>query len=164
MGAVKLTNLSRLFRHFADMIDNGYCDNITEDDIGAMTEVLKPYLNVKVNYEQAKKITGKTDSAFNSKISRCGLKPTKERLYIECRKNPQVFSLLDVRHYPWFLIYSITVFGLASPIEQTKYPSDHKVFSFQKYFLNILSYKRHEKTVLSCFSFLTIDVTDSFGG
>lgn len=67
MGAVKLTNLSRLFRHFADMIDNGYCDNITEDDIGAMTEVLKPYLNVKVNYEQAKKITGKTDSAFNSK-------------------------------------------------------------------------------------------------
>ena len=27
------------------------------------------------------KITGKTDSAFNSKISRCGLKPTKERLY-----------------------------------------------------------------------------------
>lgn len=65
--------------------------------------------------------------------------------YIECRKNPQVFSLLDVRHYPWFLIYSITVFGLASPIEQTKYPSDHKVFSFQKYFLNILSYKRHEK-------------------
>lgn len=80
-GAVKLTNLSRLFRHFADMIDNGYCDNITEDDIGAMTEVLKPYLNVKVNYEQAKKITGKTDSAFNSKISRCGLKPTKERLY-----------------------------------------------------------------------------------
>lgn len=85
-------------------------------------------------------------------------------IYIECRKNPQVFSLLDVRHYPWFLIYSITVFGLASPIEQTKYPSDHKVFSFQKYFLNILSYKRHEKTVLSCFSFLTIDVTDSFGG
>lgn len=59
-------------------------------------------------------------------------------------------------------MYSITVFGLASPIEQTKYPSDHKVFSFQKYFLNILSYKRHEKTVLSCFSFLTIDVTDSF--
>lgn len=87
-----------------------------------------------------------------------------EDIYIECRKNPQVFSLLDVRHYPWFLIYSITVFGLASPIEQTKYPSDHKVFSFQKYFLNILSYKRHEKTVLSCFSFLTIDVTDSFGG
>lgn len=68
MGAVKLTNLSRLFRHFADMIDNGYCDNITEDDIDAMTEVLKPYLNVKVNYEQAKKITGKTDSAFNSNI------------------------------------------------------------------------------------------------
>lgn len=32
------------------MIDNGYCDNITEDDIGAMTEVLKPYLNVKVKY------------------------------------------------------------------------------------------------------------------
>ena len=81
MGAVKLKNLSRLFRHFADMIDNGYCDNI-EDDIDAMTtDVLKPYLNVKVNYEQAKKITGKTDSAFNSKISRCGLKPTKERLY-----------------------------------------------------------------------------------
>ena len=24
--------------------------------------------------------------------------------YIECRKKPQVFSLLDVRHYPWFLI------------------------------------------------------------
>lgn len=61
-------------------------------------------------------------------------------------------------------MYSIIVFGLASPIDQTKYPSDHNVFSFQKYFLNILSYKRHEKTVLSCFSFLTIDVTDSFGG
>ena len=80
-GCCKIDESSRLFRHFADMIDNGYCDNITEDDIDAMTEVLKPYLNVKVNYEQAKKITGKTDSAFNSKISRCGLKPTKERLY-----------------------------------------------------------------------------------
>ena len=84
MGAVKLTNLSRLFRHFADMIDNGYCDN-------AMTEVLKPYLNVKVNYEQAKKITGKTDSAFNSKISRCGLKPTKERLY-------RYIDMLKIKH------------------------------------------------------------------
>lgn len=79
MGAVKLTNLSRLFRHFADMIDNGYCDNITEDDIDAMTEVLKPYLNVKVNYEQAKKITGKTDSAFNSKISRCGTQANERK-------------------------------------------------------------------------------------
>lgn len=87
MGAVKLTNLSRLFRHFADMIDNGYCDNITD----AMTEVLKPYLNVKVNYEQAKKITGKTDSAFNSKISRCGLKPTKERLYL-------YIDMLKIKH------------------------------------------------------------------
>lgn len=86
MGAVKLTNLSRLFRHFADMIDNGYCDNITEDDIDAMTEVLKPYLNVKVNYEQAK-----TDSAFNSKISRCGLKPTKERLYL-------YIDMLKIKH------------------------------------------------------------------
>lgn len=82
MGAVKLTNLSRLFRHFADMIDNGYCDNITEDDIDAMT---------KVNYEQAKKITGKTDSAFNSKISRCGLKPTKERLY-------RYIDMLKIKH------------------------------------------------------------------
>lgn len=91
MGAVKLTNPSRLFRHFADMIDNGYCDNITEDDIGAMTEVLKPYLNVKVNYEQAKKITGKTDSAFNSKISRCGLKPTKEGLYL-------YIDMLKIKH------------------------------------------------------------------
>lgn len=61
MGAVKLKNLSRLLKHFADMIDNGYCDNITEDDIDAMTDVLKPYLNVKVNYEQAKKITGKSE-------------------------------------------------------------------------------------------------------
>lgn len=70
----------------------------------------------------------------------------------------------DVRRYPWSLIYSIIAFGLASPIEQTKYPSDHKVFSLQKYFLYILPHKRHEKTVLSCFSFLTIEVTDSFGG
>lgn len=56
-----------------------------------MTEVLKPYLNVKVNYEQAKKITGKTDSAFNSKISRCGLKPTKERLYL-------YIDMLKIKH------------------------------------------------------------------
>ena len=91
MSAVKLTNPSRLSRHFADMIDNGYCDNITEDDIGAMTEVLKPYLNVKVYYEQAKKITGKTDSAFNSKCSRCGLKPTKERLYL-------YIDMLKIKH------------------------------------------------------------------
>lgn len=81
MDAVKLNNLSRLFSHFADMIDNGYCDNLSDDDIDAMTKVLKPYLNVKVNYEQAKKITGKSDSAFNCKISRCGLHPVKERLY-----------------------------------------------------------------------------------
>lgn len=30
------------------------------------------------------------------------------------------------------------VLGLASPIEHTKYPSDHNVFSFQKYCLNIV--------------------------
>lgn len=56
------------------------------------------------------------------------------------------------------------VLGLASPIEHTKYPSDHNVFSFQKYCLNILPYKCHAKMVLSCFSFLTIEVTDNFGG
>lgn len=61
-----------------------------------------------------------------------------ENLFIFRAVNPQVFSLWDVRRYPWFLIYSITVFGQASPIEQTKYPSDHNVFSFQKYFLNRL--------------------------
>ena len=55
-------------------------------------------------------------------------------------------------------------FGFASPIEQTKYPSDHKVLSFQKYFLSIVPYKFQAKTVLPCFSFLTIDVTDNFGG
>lgn len=56
------------------------------------------------------------------------------------------------------------VLGLASPIEHTKYPSDQNVFSFQKYCLNILPYKCHAKMVLSCFSFLTIEVTDNFGG
>lgn len=56
MAVVKLTNLSRLFRHFADMIDNGYCDNITEDDIDAMTEVLKPYLNVDMVKIKHKKV------------------------------------------------------------------------------------------------------------
>lgn len=59
--------------------------------LSLMDEVLKPYLNVKVNYEQAKKITGKTDSAFNSKISRCGLKPTKERLY-------RYIDMLKIKH------------------------------------------------------------------
>lgn len=44
-----------------------------------------------VLYEQAKKITGKTDSAFNSKISRCGLKPTKERLYL-------YIDMLKIKH------------------------------------------------------------------
>ena len=41
---------------------------------------------------------------------------------------------------------------------------EHIKESLKELLLNILSYKRHEKTVLSCFSFLTIDVTDSFGG
>ena len=94
------------------MIDNGYCDNITEDDIDAMTEVLKPYLNVKVNYEQAKKITGKTDSAFNSKISRCGLKPTKERLYryIDMLKS-------NTRKFEWIASFILVVIKYAHPLQ-----------------------------------------------
>lgn len=94
------------------MIDNGYCDNITEDDIDAMTEVLKPYLNVKVNYEQAKKITGKTDSAFNSKISRCGLKPTKERLYryIDMVK-------IKLRKFEWLVSFMLVIIKYAHPLQ-----------------------------------------------
>lgn len=33
--------------------------------------------------------------------------------------------------------------GLASPIEHTKYPSDHNIFSFQKYCFNIFPYRHH---------------------
>lgn len=49
---------------------------------------------------------------------------------MKCRKTHKSFSLRDVRHYPCFLIYSLMVLGLDSPIEHTKYPSDHNVFSF----------------------------------
>lgn len=63
------------------MLENGYCDHVSEDNLQAMIDSMRPYLDVEVNYEQAKAITGKTDSAFNSKISRCGLKPVKERRY-----------------------------------------------------------------------------------
>ena len=96
MAVVKLTNLSRLFRHFADMIDNGYCDNITEDDIDAMTEVLKPYLNVKVNYEQAKKITGKTDSAFIATLT--------------CLKS-------NTRKFEWLVSFILVVIKYAHPLQ-----------------------------------------------
>ena len=43
-------------------------------------------------------------------------------------------------------IENLSKLGSASPIEQTKHQSDHKVFSFQKYFLNVMSYKCHKYT------------------
>ena len=48
---------------------------------GAMEHVLAQFMNVKVDYETAKAITRKSDTAFNSKVSRCGIPVYKERLY-----------------------------------------------------------------------------------
>ena len=38
-------------------------------------------MNVKVDYETAKAVTRKSDTAFNSKVNRCGIPVYKERLY-----------------------------------------------------------------------------------
>ena len=110
MGAVKLTNLSRLFRHFADMIDNGYCDNITEDDIDAMTEVLKPYLNVKVNYEQAKKITGKTEVRLTVKYQDVDSSQRKKGFIstLTCLKS-------NTRKFEWLVGFILVIIKYAHP-------------------------------------------------
>ena len=84
---------------------------------------------------------------------------------MECvPKTHRSLTYWDVRHYSCCLIYFLIVSGLASPIEQQKYPSLHNVRSTQNSFLNLLSKNFQANIVLSCLSFLTIDVTDMFGG
>ena len=54
---------------------------------------------------------------WKSKFEYPGIIPVS-KVYIVCRKTHR--SLDCGMYYPWFLIYSLTVFGLASPIEHTK--------------------------------------------
>lgn len=63
------------------MLDNGYCENVSEEDINNMTDIIKPMLNVKVNFIQSKEITGKSDSGLASKLSRCFIPKFKNVLY-----------------------------------------------------------------------------------
>ena len=76
-----MSGTSDLLREIADMLDAGFFKNITEDDLDRAKRVIMAFRDVKVDYEQAKRITGKSDSAFNAKISRSGIPVCKERLY-----------------------------------------------------------------------------------
>lgn len=76
-----MAGTSDLLREIADMLDAGFFKNITEDDLDRAKRVIMAFRDVKVDYEQAKRITGKSDSAFNAKISHSGIPVCKERLY-----------------------------------------------------------------------------------
>ena len=56
-------------------------EHVTMDVLNKGRDVLAQFMNVKVDYETAKAITRKSDTAFNSKVSRCGIPVYKERLY-----------------------------------------------------------------------------------
>lgn len=94
------------------MIDNGYCDNITEDDIDAMTEVLKPYLNVKVNYEQAKKITGKTDSALTVKYQDVDSSQRKKGFIATL-----TWLKSNIRKFEWLVSFMLVIIKYAHPLQ-----------------------------------------------
>ena len=77
-----MSGTSDLLREIADMLDAGFFKHITEEDLDKAKAVIMAFMgNVKVDYEQAKSITGKSDSAFNAKVSRSGIPVYKERLY-----------------------------------------------------------------------------------
>lgn len=80
-GRTDVKKLSGLLRICADMIDSGYCDNLDGEVFDNIGEVVKPMLNVKVDFEQSKKITGKTDKALASKLSRVFIPKFKKPLY-----------------------------------------------------------------------------------
>lgn len=67
-------------RSIADMVDQGACDNMTEDDLNSVTEALKPLLNVGLTYDQAAKTVGCSKGALYAKISRCGIRPKQKKL------------------------------------------------------------------------------------
>lgn len=62
-----MAGTSDLLREIADMLDAGFFKNITEEDLDRAKRVIMAFRDVKVDYEQAKRITGKSDSAFNAK-------------------------------------------------------------------------------------------------
>ena len=55
-------------------------------------------------------------------------------------------------------MYLLIVSGLASPIEQTKYPSDQKVCSLKKCLDKNTGKYFHNDMVLSCFNLRTIEL------
>lgn len=66
---------------FGRLKEQGAMEHVTMDVLNKGRDVLAQFLNVKVDYETAKAITRKSDTAFNSKVSRCGIPVYKERLY-----------------------------------------------------------------------------------
>ena len=59
-----MSGTSDLLREIADMLDAGFFKHITEEDLDKAKAVIMAFMgNVKVDYEQAKSITGKSDSA-----------------------------------------------------------------------------------------------------
>lgn len=63
---------------FGRLKEQGAMEHVTMDVLNKGRDVLAQFLNVKVDYETAKAITRKSDTA---KVSRCGIPVYKERLY-----------------------------------------------------------------------------------
>lgn len=67
-------------RTIADMIDQGACDNMTDDDLKNVTEALRPLFDIGMTYDQAAKAVGCSKGALYAKISRCGFRPRQKKL------------------------------------------------------------------------------------
>ena len=77
--------LSKLLRLFAEMIDNGECDNIELSDLESVAIALDPLLDIKVDYQTASRITGKSVDNLRVKISRIFIKKYKHSLLFRLR-------------------------------------------------------------------------------
>lgn len=74
-------SISALLHQLVNMVEQGCFDNISEEVIDGAAAVLKSILNVDVTFEQAKRITGKSEAALRSKCSRSGVNPRRKVLY-----------------------------------------------------------------------------------
>lgn len=70
-----MNKTSDMLRQLADMIDKGYFENISEDDLEGAKRVLMSLLDVDVTYDQAARIAGKSKQSIWTKVSRSIIKP-----------------------------------------------------------------------------------------
>lgn len=75
-------SISALLHQLGNMVEQGCFDNISEEVIDGAAAVLKSILNVDVTFEQAKRITGKSEAALRSSAAVQASTPAKSPVQV----------------------------------------------------------------------------------